>query len=86
MGKSNIPKQLRPQIKRDIHLGHTGVEGCLRRARESVYWPNMNADLKEMVLSCETCRCYEVSQAKEPLMSMRYLKDNGKQLVQTYSV
>ena len=64
-----IPKQLRPQIKRDIHIGHTGVEGCLRRARESVYCPNMNAELKEMVLSCETCRCYEVSYAKEPLMS-----------------
>ena len=64
-----IPKQLRPQIKRDIHIGHTGVEGCLRRARESVYWPSMNAELKEMVLSCETCRCCEVSHAKEPLMS-----------------
>jgi hypothetical protein len=30
-----IPQSMRPDIKLDIHYGHTGIEGCLRHARES---------------------------------------------------
>ena len=29
---------MRSHIKRDIHIGHVGIEGCLIRERESVYW------------------------------------------------
>ena len=32
-----IPHAMRSQIKKDIHLRHSGIEGCLRRAREYVY-------------------------------------------------
>ena len=39
---------------KDVHLGHTGIEGCLRRARKSVYWPGMNNDIKELIQTCET--------------------------------
>ena len=41
-----ILQQLRAEIKRDLHASHAGVEGCLRRARESVYWPGMNSELR----------------------------------------
>ena len=39
-----VPQGLRAEIKKDIHASHAGVEGCLKRARESVYWPGMNSD------------------------------------------
>ena len=42
-----IPVSLRVKIRERLHGAHTGVEGCLRRARETVYWPNMNADLRD---------------------------------------
>ena len=32
-----IPASLRPKIRERLHGAHTGVEGCLRRARETVY-------------------------------------------------
>ena len=64
-----VPKSLRSEIKDNIHLGHSGIEGCLRRARECVYWPGMNAEIKNWILSCETCRTYETSNRKETLMS-----------------
>ena len=64
-----IPQTERSRIKKDIHIGHVGIEGCLRRARESVYWPGMNAEIKEWIQTCETCREYERSQPKESLMS-----------------
>ena len=48
-----VPQGLRAEIKKDIHVSHAGVEGCLRRARESVYWPGMNAELKHWISTCE---------------------------------
>ena len=32
-----IPLSLRPEVLARIHRSHIGLEGCLRRARESVY-------------------------------------------------
>ena len=64
-----VPQGLRAEIKKDIHVSHAGVEGCLRRARESVYWPGMNAELKHWISTCEPCRLFEVSHGKETLMS-----------------
>ncbi|XP_066022566.1 uncharacterized protein [Pocillopora verrucosa] len=60
---------LRAEIKKDIHALHTGVEGCLKRVRESVYWPGMNSELKRWISTCEPCRLFEVSRWKETFMS-----------------
>lgn len=64
-----IPCELRKEIKTKIHSSHIGVEGCLRRARECVYWPGMNAEIKEYVSQCETCNKYNTDQRKETLLS-----------------
>ena len=64
-----IPKSLRSEIKKDIHRGHQGVELCLRRAREHVFWPGMNEELKEWIQTCETWREFEQTHCKETLMS-----------------
>ena len=62
-----VPKSLRPEVLSRIHRSHIGVEGCLRRARESVFWPGMNTAVKNFVRQCETCRTFEISQQKETL-------------------
>jgi len=64
-----IPKLMRPKMKERIHYSHIGVNGCLRRARECMYWPGMTAELKEHIAQCETCSKHEVKQQKETLMS-----------------
>ena len=64
-----VPHGMRATIKKDIHASHAGVEGCLRRARESIYWPGMNAEIKHWISTCEPCRQHEVSHGKETLMS-----------------
>ncbi|XP_063055929.1 uncharacterized protein K02A2.6-like [Engraulis encrasicolus] len=43
-----IPQSLRPEILRQIHEGHLGIEKCKRRARCSVYWPGINQDIENM--------------------------------------
>ena len=66
-----VPQGLRAEIKKDIHISHAGVEGCLRRTRESVYWPGMNAELRHWISTCEPCRRFEVSHGKETLTSYK---------------
>ena len=61
-----IPKALRGEMKQKIHSSHMGAESCLRRARECIFWPGMNTEVKEMILACETCRKYEKSQPHQP--------------------
>ena len=63
-----VPQGLRAEVKRDIHASHAGVEGCLRRARESVYWPGMNSELRPWISTREPCRLFEISHGKETLM------------------
>ena len=63
-----IPLNLRSEIKKKVHSSHLGIEGCLRRARECIFWPGMNSDIKDYVQKCDTCRKYDVAQQKETLM------------------
>ena len=44
-----IPAELRNILKEKIHSSHLGIEGCLRRTREAIYWPNMNADMEDYI-------------------------------------
>ncbi|XP_025113246.1 uncharacterized protein K02A2.6-like [Pomacea canaliculata] len=64
-----VPISLRSSMKREIHSTHTGIEGCLKRARESVFWPGMNAEIKQYVSTCKTCQSVQRSQKKETLLS-----------------
>ena len=64
-----IPASQRKILKEKIHSSHLGIDGCLRRARESIFWPNMNAEIREYISGCETCRKFETANPKEPLMS-----------------
>ena len=53
--KCIIPMSLRPKIKEKLHRSHIGIQGCLRRAREVVYWPNMNREVEDFISKCDTC-------------------------------
>ena len=51
-----IPKVLRKEVLEQIHFAHLGIEKCKLRARDSVFWPNINHDISELVSKCEACR------------------------------
>ena len=63
-----IPVTLRKEMKETLHTSHLGIEGTLRRARECIYWPGMNQEIKQFISMCETCRSYEQQNQKETLM------------------
>ena len=67
------PKRLQRLMMRlmqyDVEVrSHIGIQGCLRRAREVVYWPNMKRELEEFISKCETCNTFQHAQLKEPLI------------------
>ena len=42
-----IPTSVREDMLTKIHASHIGIQGCLRRAREVMYWPGMNKDVEQ---------------------------------------
>ena len=59
--------ELRADIERELSASRAVVEGCLRRAKYSVYWPSMISELRHWSSSCEPCRLFEISHGKETL-------------------
>ena len=56
-----IPETLRQKYLMQIHQGHQGIEACRSRAREFVFWNNINSDLKELVEKCDICQSQQNS-------------------------
>ena len=64
-----VPTSQRSILKEKLHSSHLGVDGCLRRAKECLFWPNMTADIRDYISTCSTCRTFEAANPKETLMS-----------------
>lgn len=64
-----IPRALRSEVISRLHSSHLGIEACLRKARDRVYWPAMNSDIKEAVAKCEVCAEYQASNPQQPLQT-----------------
>lgn len=54
---------------KNLHTSHQGIEETLKLARDLVYWPEINADIKDLISSCDNFNAFTNQQAKEPLMS-----------------
>ena len=53
-----IPQAERMTTMKQIHEGHLGMQKCIQRAQQVVWWPTMAAAIREMVQSCNTCKRY----------------------------
>ena len=65
-----VPASLRKELIEVTHASHIGIEACVRRARESLWWPRMSAELKQYIEKCDICLAHRTSQTKEPLMQV----------------
>lgn len=63
-----MPESERENIIEAAH-SHLGIQGCIRRMRESLYWPGMYKDVENFVSKCEICNSRCIDQPKEPLIS-----------------
>ena len=62
-----IPRVMRPEVMSKIHASHLGVEGCLCKARDTVFWPNMNGEVRDHISQCSICSEFQAKNPKEPM-------------------
>ena len=65
------PASLRKEydMLHQIHKSHISIEGCLRRAREVIYLPRLNAEVKDYVSQCSVCQAHQPEQCRESIKS-----------------
>ena len=63
-----IPSSARDEMMECSHKAHVGIEACLRRMRETIYWPGMAADIKTFVSNCDMSQKFGNKQQKEPII------------------
>ncbi|XP_032784417.2 uncharacterized protein K02A2.6 [Daphnia magna] len=62
-----IPKALQGDLLRDLLKMHQGTTKLRQRARLSVFWPNMDAEIVNLAGACEECTSSLPSHPPEPL-------------------
>ena len=67
-----IPAKMRKEMMEVTHATHIGREGCIRRARETMFWPRMVTELKEYISKCDICMAYRATPTKEPLLQHEF--------------
>ena len=67
-----IPAALRKEMMSLIHESHIGIEGCIRRARETLFWPRMSSELKEYIAKCDVCMTHRSAPGREPIMQHKF--------------
>ena len=50
-----------------LHSSYIGIGGCVRCAREILYWPRMSAEIRDFVSRCPICETYHSAQACKEL-------------------
>ncbi|GBN61737.1 hypothetical protein AVEN_34508-1 [Araneus ventricosus] len=63
-----VPVSLRKSMLLLLHEAHCGVEKSKARARQVIFWPNIN-DIEKMISTCMVCERYRPQTTKEPLIS-----------------
>ena len=67
-----IPKSLQPDVLQKLHYAHQGAEKCKLRAKGSVIWASINADIENIVKGCShmpTQSMYECTKPCHTLVS-----------------
>ena len=62
-----IPPMEREKVLQSIHEGHMGISKCQYRARNCVYWPGINQDIRRLIEACPTCQRHRPQEPRQPL-------------------
>ncbi len=68
-----VPASLRKEMMATCHNTHIGIEGCIQRARDSMFWPRMATDLKTYTSKCDVCMAYRASPPQETLLPHKFI-------------
>ena len=64
-----IPAAMRKEMTSVTHASHIGIEGCIRRAQETMHRPHMSCELKEYI---SKCIAHRTAPGREPIMQQKF--------------
>ena len=64
-----IPQVPRHEMIKRTNSSHLGIEVSLRKVRDVVYLPGMNAEIRDFIGQCSTCNELGQKQCKELMMT-----------------
>lgn len=62
-----VPPTMREHMLRLIHQSHMGIVKSKQRARETLYWPGMSAQIEEVIRNCSLCADFQNKLPRQPL-------------------
>ena len=62
-----VPAAVSTELMAVAHASHIGIEGCLRRMRDCLYWPRMTTQVKDYVSKCDICLSHRSAPPRGPL-------------------
>ncbi|CAC5393077.1 unnamed protein product [Mytilus coruscus] len=62
-----IPTSMRKNMLNKLHEGHLGIEKTRKLARDSIFWPGINAQITDFISKCSVCLESRRSNTKEPM-------------------
>ena len=63
-----IPTEMRREALTQLHNSHQGIVRTKERARLTLYWPDMDNDIENVITSCKTCQDTLPSNPREPVI------------------
>lgn len=63
-----MPDSWRKSCLKNLHMGHLGINKSKSRAKETVWWPNINKHIEDLIQNCEIC-LKNRNDRSEPLIS-----------------
>ncbi|XP_045450007.1 uncharacterized protein K02A2.6-like [Melitaea cinxia] len=63
-----IPQSKRKEVLENIHYAHLGIEKSKVLARNTVFWPNMNKEIEDLIQNCDTCKSFQNANKKESMI------------------
>ena len=63
-----VPKKLRQNALNKLHVSHLGTIKTILRARNYVFWPGINEDIKQL---CKNCKIWNKFSTRQPSESLK---------------
>ena len=67
-----VPAALRRDLIAVAHSTYIGIEGCLRRLQEYLFWPRMTPEVREYIAKFDVCMFYRNESSKEPIVQHKF--------------
>ena len=71
-----VPTSMQEEILKTFHEGHQGEPGILKRALQTVYWPNIQNYVTQMTKKCEQCQIHGPKLLRPPTRQVQGTKPN----------